>query len=110
MLRYLNGVIKGLEANQIPYEVVEPKSKGLKAKYFDYPLLARKRRKKDGKHLIISERYAYLIPFMGKKSIVVCHDLHTLYDQAKTPLIHQKIYRFFLSRMFKVQRIESQIF
>ena len=105
MLRYLNGVIKGLEANQIPYEVVEPKSKGLKAKYIDYPFLARNRRKKDGKHLIISERYAYLIPFMGKRSIVVCHDLHTLYDQAKTPPIHRQIYRSFLSNMLKAEKV-----
>ncbi len=105
MQRYLNGVIKGVEANQISYEVVEPKSKGLKAKYLDYPLLAIKRRKKDGKHLIISERYAYLIPFVGKKSMVVCHDLHSLYDQAKTPFIHQKIYRFFLKKMFKSEKV-----
>lgn len=105
MQRYLNGVIKGLEANQIPFEVVEPKSKGLKAKYIDYPLLARKGRKKNGRHLIISERYAYLIPFMGKKSIVVCHDLHTLYKEAQTPSIHQKIYRFFLANMLKAEKV-----
>lgn len=106
MLRYLNGVIKGLEANHVPYEVVAPKSKGLKAKYIDYPLLAwKKRRKKDGKHLIISERYAYLIPFMGKKSIVVCHDLHTLYPQANTPRIHRILYRYFLNRMFKANKV-----
>lgn len=105
MTRYLNGVISGLEANGISYQVVQPKTNGVKAKYVDYPLLTWRERKRGGTHLVISERYAYLIPFMGKKSVVVCHDLHTLYDQAKTPRIHRIVYRFFLACMKKANKV-----
>jgi len=105
MTRYLNGVISGLKANNIDFEVVRPQKAGLRAKYFQYPLLTWKKRKNKGKHLIISERYAYLIPFMHASSIVVCHDLHTLYEQAKTPRIHQQLYRWFLNKMFKANHV-----
>lgn len=105
MNRYYNGVMSGLQENNISYEVVLPKGSGLKAKYIDYPLLTRKKRKSKGKHLVISERYAYLVPFMHQDSIIVCHDLHTLYPEGKTPKIHQRLYRFFLNRMFKANKV-----
>lgn len=105
MTRYLNGVISGLEANGISYQVVQPKANGVKAKYVDYPFLTWKRRKNGETHLVISERYAYLVPFMGEKSVVVCHDLHTLYEQAKTPRIHRIVYQFFLACMKKANKV-----
>ena len=105
MKRYLNGLISGLQANNIAFEVVRPNGSGLKEKYIDYPLLTWKKKRNKGKHVIISERYAYLVPLMHKDSIVVCHDLHTLYLQAKTPKIHQRLYRFFLNKMFQAKKV-----
>lgn len=105
MNRYFDGLVSGLQANDIPFEMVRPKGSGLKAKYIDYPLLSRKKKRSKGKHIIISERYAYLVPFMHKDSIVVCHDLHTLYPQANTPKIHQRLYRFFLNKMFRAKKV-----
>lgn len=105
MNRYFDGLVSGLQAIDIPFEVVRPKGSGLKAKYIDYPLLTRKKKRNKGKHIIISERYAYLVPFMHEDSIVVCHDLHTLYPQANTPKIHQRLYRFFLNKMFRAKKV-----
>lgn len=105
MARYLQGVIAGCEANAMSYEVVQPKGSSLKAKYIDYVCMAWAKRKVGGKHLIISERYAYLLPFMGKESIVICHDLHTLYPESNTPWIHRLIYRVFLGKMQKAAKI-----
>lgn len=105
MNRYFDGLVSGLQANDISFEVVRPNRSGLKAKYIDYPLFTWKRRKRKGKHIIISERYAYLVPFMHKDSIVICHDLHTLYPQANTPKIHQRLYRFFLNKMFRAKKV-----
>jgi glycosyltransferase involved in cell wall biosynthesis len=105
MKRYLDGLISGLQANKVAFEVVRPNGSGLKAKYIDYPLLTWEKKRNKGKHVIISERYAYLVPFMHKDSIVVCHDLHTLYPQAKTPQIHQRLYRFFLNKMFQAKKV-----
>lgn len=105
MNRYLCGLIEGLKSNEIEYEEVRPKGNGLKSKYFDYPLLALAKRNQQGKHLIISERYAYLLPFMGKENTVVCHDLHTLYQEAKTPFVHRVIYRVFLKFLTKATKI-----
>lgn len=105
MNRYLNGVISGLNYHNIPYEIVQPKGSGFKSKYIDYPINAWRRRKQAGRHLVISERYAYLLPFMSDNSIVVCHDLHTLYSEAKTPRIHKLLYRFFLKRMLVAKKV-----
>lgn len=105
MNRYFDGVVSGLKENRIPYEVVRPMGSGLKAKYVDYPLISWRKRKSKGKHLVISERYAYLVPFMNSDSIVVCHDLHTLYKEAKTPKVHQLLYRFFLRLMWRAKKV-----
>lgn len=105
MNRYFDGLVSGLQANDIPFEVVRPKGSGLKAKYIDYSFFTWKKRKCKGKHIVISERYAYLVPFMHENSIVVCHDLHTLYPQANTPKIHQRLYRFFLNKMFRAKKV-----
>ena len=105
MNRYFNGLVSGLQENDITYEVVRPNGSGLKAKYIDYLLLTWKKKRNKGKHIIISERYAYLVPFMHDNSIVVCHDLHTLYPQANTPKIHQRLYRFFLKKMFEANKV-----
>lgn len=105
MNRYFDGLLSGLQENNIAYEVVRPNAKGLKAKYIDYILLSRKKRKSKGKHVVISERYAYLVPFMHEDSIVICHDLHTLYPQSKSAKIHRLLYRFFLNRMFRANKV-----
>lgn len=105
MNRYLNGFISGLNYHNIPYEIVQPKGSGFKSKYIDYPINAWRRRKQQGRHLVISERYAYLLPFMNANSIVVCHDLHTLYNEAKTPRVHKLLYRFFLKRMAEAKKV-----
>ncbi len=105
MNRYFNGLVSGLQTHGIAYEVIRPNGSGLRAKYIEYPLLTWKKKKSKGKHVIISERYAYLVHFMHKDSIVVCHDLHTLYPQAKTPKIHQRLYRFFLNGMFRAKKV-----
>ncbi|MFT7156248.1 MAG: glycosyltransferase involved in cell wall biosynthesis [Parvicella sp.] len=105
MKRYLTGVIGGLKANKIPYKVIQPKVSGLIGKYLIYPFLAFKNRHKLGWHLVISERYGYLIPFMSKRSIIVCHDLHTLYKQANTPKIHQFLYKSFIKAMKKAGKV-----
>lgn len=105
MKRYLQGVKGGFKANSITYEVVQPSGQGLKAKYLDYPLLAWYKRNQTGKHLIISERYTYLLPFIGSDSIVVCHDLHTLYIESKTAIIHRFVYRLLLNLMRKAKKV-----
>lgn len=105
MNRFLSGVIVGLEYHGIPYEIVQPKGSGFKSKYIDYPIKAWRRRKQEGRHLVISERYAYLLPFMSDNSIVVCHDLHTLYNEAKTPKVHQLLYRHFLRQMSRAKKV-----
>ncbi|MEC7754771.1 glycosyltransferase [uncultured Roseivirga sp.] len=105
MNRYLNGVVQGLKSNGLDYEIVRPKGSGLIAKYLHYILLVWRRKREKGKHLIISERYAYLLPFMGKERIVVCHDLHTLYPESNTAWIHRRIYRLFLKLMSRAERV-----
>lgn len=105
MNRYLNGVISGLKHHNIPYEIVQPKGSGFKSKYIDYPINAWRRRKQEGRHLVISERYAYLLPFMSDNSIVVCHDLHTLYKESKTRRVHRLLYHFFLKRMLVAKKV-----
>lgn len=105
MQRYVQGVISGLVQQKIPYEIVQPSGTGLWVKYVVYPWLAYRHKKHSGKHLVISERYAYLVPFMAKDNGVVCHDLHTLYPQAKTPAVHRWLYRFFLRCMRQAQQV-----
>lgn len=105
MKRYLEGLKTGLEANGIQYTVVRPNGNSWISKYFNYPLIARKKNKSHCQNLIISERYAYLTYFLGFNSIVVCHDLHTLYPESGTPRIHKFIYRFFLRSMYRANRV-----
>lgn len=107
MRRYLDGLKSGLEANGIAYEVVRPVKKyNAWVKYVTYSRMAYKRRKESGMHVVVSERYGYLaFALRGANSKVICHDLHTLYKEAKTPAIHQRLYRFFVNAM----RHSSQI-
>ena len=106
MNRYLSGVIQGLENNGVDYKVVRPKrSGGLIVKYLIYPLKTLVNRN-NGTHLILSERYAYLLWFMRKSdSRVICHDLHTLYPEARVSSIHYRIYRFMLRSMRRAEKI-----
>jgi len=105
MQRYLDGVCSGLNSNGVPWEIVKPSNSSPWSKYISYPLLALKRNKENGKHLIISERYAYLSYFIKSNAYVVCHDLHSLYQEAKTPWIHKMIYRFFLKAMMGAHKV-----
>jgi len=106
MNRYLNGVIEGLKKNGVNYEVICPRGEGLISKYVRFPFEVFKNRKQGGKHLIISERYAYLLFFFGKaNTVIVCHDLHTLYKEANTGKINTRIYKFFLKALTRSKRI-----
>ncbi len=104
MNRYRKGLEEGLKRNNIEYEVIAPEGSGLFTKYVRYSLMAWSNRKKKGKHIIISERYAYLLHFLTGDTIVICHDLHTLYAEANTAGIHKKLYRFFLKSMLKAKK------
>ncbi|OEK01628.1 hypothetical protein BFP97_08920 [Roseivirga sp. 4D4] len=104
MKRYLEGLKVGFERNGISYEVIEPKLKTLVGKYYHYPRLALNYGKR-GQHIIISERYAYLLPFLKNRATVICHDLHTLYPEARTPLVHKLLYKVFLKLMLKADKV-----
>jgi len=106
MNRYLEGVKKGLQMNGVAFKIIRPRGFGLISKYIIYPFQALKQRKLEGDHLIISERYAYLLLFLGNaKTTIVCHDLHTLYKEANTGKLNTIIYKFFLNALSRSNRI-----
>lgn len=111
MKRYLRGLESGLTELGESFEVVRPNgpqrgARGLISKYFYYPLLVLRKRNKLGKHIIISERYAYLLLFLYQTdSIVVCHDLHTLNPKANVSLTHKSFYRWLLGLMSLAAKI-----
>lgn len=105
MERYLNGVCQGCVDNKFEFQIIKPSRNGFLGKYIIYPLLVWKNRQRPGKHLIISERYSYLLFFLKRDKIIVCHDLHTLSPQARTPLIHRLLYEFFLNSMTRADKL-----
>jgi len=105
MERYLKGVLQGCIENNYEVQIVKPIGKGFIAKYVKYPFLAWRTRNKPGRHLIISERYSYLLFFLKKSRIVICHDLHTLYPEAETSRMHRVLYKFFLNAMSRADKL-----
>lgn len=104
MNRYAQGLVKELHAGKVAYKLAvhnqhDSRFKRLIQKYLFYPLIALSLRNND-RHIIISERFAYLSLFLPKrKTVVICHDLHTLYPEEGNGWLHKNLYRFQLQVM-----------
>lgn len=106
MTRYLNGLVTEFKLRDIPYIVAisqkhDSRTKRLWQKYILYPIKAFRLRSHE-RHIIISERFAYLAMFLNKrKTLVICHDLHTLYPEEGNGWLLKALYRFQISTMLR---------
>lgn len=111
MRRYLSGLEEGLNELKLPYQLVQPSYEGrtlqrLFSKYVIYPIKAFKSRNEGDEHIIVSERYSFLVPFLVRKSvIIVCHDLHTLYAEARVGFLNRWFYKILLKLMIQANSI-----
>lgn len=106
MTRYLNGLVAELKFRNIPYTIAIEKQhdsriKRLLQKYFLYPVRAFQLRNHE-QHIIISERFAYLARFLKKsRTLVICHDLHTLYPEEGNGWLQKALYSYQIETMLK---------
>jgi len=110
MERYASGLANALVGLNVPFKLVSlPQHRGkltyLLIKYLIYPLKALILSTK-GQHLIVSERYSYLIPFLKKKrTTVILHDLHTLHPDSGTSTFHTKQYLGQIDKMMRAKNV-----
>lgn len=108
MRRYFSGLSHAMVEHDKVEEVICPRSKNgawqkvLKYFVYSFRMIALP---KGAVKVLISERYTYLLPFMGfSNTVVVCHDLHTLYPQARAGLVAKVQYRCYLWLMSKASK------
>ncbi len=109
MRRYFKGLVEAIGKHEKVKKVICPRSKNaiwqMVLKYFVYSfrMIALSR---GATKVLISERYSYLLPFMGfANTVVVCHDLHTLYSQARVGVIAKTQYQCYLWLMSRAGKI-----
>lgn len=102
MNRYADGLVNELNRQGIAYKLAitkqyKSRTYRLFQKYIWYPVVACLLRNNE-RHIIVSERFAYLTLFLPKeKTVTICHDLHTLYTEERNSLLQKVLYRWQVS-------------
>ncbi len=104
MNRYAEGLVNELNRQGITCKLAltkqyKSRTYRLFQKYVWYPVVAYLLRNNE-RHIIISERFAYLSLFLPKeRTVTICHDLHTLYKEERNSTLQKMLYGWQISLM-----------